>query len=75
MGGRGDDGRVRPALRVLEGGGTLRVTATGYVTRTKNLISQGAEYTPDAHPVGYEFRQDVMPQDGRSISVRATLRF
>ena len=31
--------------------------------------------TPYAHPVGYEFRQDVMPQDGRSVSVRATLRF
>lgn len=27
------------------------------------------------HPVGLEFRQDVMPQDGRSASVRATLRF
>jgi len=25
-------------------GGTLRVTATGYVTRAKNLISQGADY-------------------------------
>ena len=31
--------------------------------------------TPYAHPVGYEFRQDLMPQDGRSVSVRATLRF
>jgi outer membrane receptor protein involved in Fe transport len=28
-----------------------------------------------AHPVGFEFRQDVIPQDGRTISVRATLRF
>jgi iron complex outermembrane receptor protein len=28
-----------------------------------------------AHPVGYEFRQDVIPQDGRTVSVRATLRF
>jgi len=27
------------------------------------------------HPVGLEFRQDVIPQDGRSVSVRATLRF
>jgi outer membrane receptor protein involved in Fe transport len=26
-------------------------------------------------PVGLEFRQDVMPQDGRAVSVRATLRF
>jgi outer membrane receptor for ferrienterochelin and colicins len=31
--------------------------------------------TPYAQPVGYEFRQDLMPQDGRSVSVRATLRF
>jgi hypothetical protein len=28
-----------------------------------------------AHPVGLEFRQDALPQDGRSVSVRATLRF
>jgi outer membrane receptor protein involved in Fe transport len=28
-----------------------------------------------AHPVGVEFRQDLMPQDGRSVSLRATLRF
>ena len=27
-----------------------------------------------AHPVGLEFRQDTMPQDGRTVSVRATLR-
>jgi hypothetical protein len=27
------------------------------------------------HPVGLEFRQDVMPQDGRSVSLRATVRF
>jgi outer membrane receptor for ferrienterochelin and colicins len=27
------------------------------------------------HPVGLEFRQDVIPQDGRSVSLRATLRF
>ena len=31
--------------------------------------------TAYAHPVGVEFRQDVIPQDGRSVSVRATLRF
>lgn len=31
--------------------------------------------TAYAHPVGVEFRQDVIPQDGRSASVRATLRF
>jgi len=28
-----------------------------------------------AHPVGFEFRQDVIPQDGRAVSVRATIRF
>jgi iron complex outermembrane receptor protein len=28
-----------------------------------------------AHPVGVEFRQDLIPQDGRSVSVRATIRF
>jgi iron complex outermembrane receptor protein len=28
-----------------------------------------------AHPVGFEHRQDVVPQDGRSVSVKATLRF
>jgi outer membrane receptor protein involved in Fe transport len=28
-----------------------------------------------AHPVGVEFLQEVMPQDGRSLSLRATLRF
>jgi iron complex outermembrane receptor protein len=28
-----------------------------------------------AQPVGFEFRQDVIPQDGRTISLRATLRF
>jgi outer membrane receptor for ferrienterochelin and colicins len=38
--------------------------------RVSNLFD-----TPYAHPVGYEFRQDLMPQDGRSVSVRATLRF
>jgi outer membrane receptor protein involved in Fe transport len=27
------------------------------------------------HPVGLEFRQDVIPQDGRAISLRAMLRF
>ena len=31
--------------------------------------------TPYAQPVGCEFRQHVRPQDGRSVSVRATLRF
>jgi hypothetical protein len=38
--------------------------------RAANLFD--AEY---AHPVGFEHRQDVVPQDGRSVSVRATLRF
>jgi iron complex outermembrane receptor protein len=38
--------------------------------RVANLFD--TEY---AQPVGFEFRQDVMPQDGRSISVRAMLRF
>ena len=38
--------------------------------RVSNLFD-----APYAHPVGYEFRQDLMPQDGRSVSVRATLRF
>jgi hypothetical protein len=41
-----------------------------FAARVSNLFD-----TPHAHPVGYEFRQDVMPQDGRSVSVRATLRF
>jgi outer membrane receptor protein involved in Fe transport len=27
------------------------------------------------HPVGFEFRQDVIEQDGRSVSLRATVRF
>jgi outer membrane receptor for ferrienterochelin and colicins len=31
-----------------------------------------AAYT---NPVGFELRQDLLPQDGRSVSVRATLRF
>ena len=31
--------------------------------------------TAYAQPVGFEFRQDVMPQDGRAVSVRAMLRF
>ena len=30
---------------------------------------------PYAQPVGFEFRQDMMSQDGRSVSVRAMLRF
>ena len=38
--------------------------------RVSNLFD-----TAYAHPVGFEFRQDVMPQDGRSVSVRAMLRF
>jgi iron complex outermembrane receptor protein len=38
--------------------------------RVANLFDR--EY---AHPVGFEFRQDVIPQDGRTVSVRATLRF
>jgi iron complex outermembrane receptor protein len=38
--------------------------------RVSNLFD-----TAYAHPVGFEFRQDVIPQDGRSVSVRATLRF
>jgi outer membrane receptor for ferrienterochelin and colicins len=31
--------------------------------------------TSYAHPVGLEFRQDTVPQDGRTLSLRATLRF
>ena len=31
--------------------------------------------TAYAHPVGAEFRQDVLGQDGRTIAVRATLGF
>jgi outer membrane receptor protein involved in Fe transport len=38
--------------------------------RVSNLFD-----TAYAHPVGFEFRQDVIPQDGRGVSVRATLRF
>jgi hypothetical protein len=38
--------------------------------RASNLFD--AEY---AHPVGLEHRQDVVPQDGRSVSIRATVRF
>ena len=41
-----------------------------FSARVSNLFD-----TAYAHPVGFEFRQDVMPQDGRSVSVRATLRF
>ena len=41
-----------------------------FAARVSNVFD-----TPYAHPVGYEFRQDLMPQDGRSVSVRATLRF
>jgi len=28
-----------------------------------------------AHPVGLEFRQDVIEQDGRTFAVRATVGF
>lgn len=31
--------------------------------------------TKACHPVGLEFRQDVIPQDGRSVSLRATFAF
>jgi len=41
-----------------------------FSARVSNLFD-----TPYAHPVGFELRQDLMPQDGRSVSVRATLRF
>lgn len=41
-----------------------------FAARVSNLFD-----TAYAHPVGFEFRQDLMPQDGRSVSVRATLRF
>jgi outer membrane receptor for ferrienterochelin and colicins len=44
---------------------TLSISA-----RVSNLFD-----TAYAHPVGVEFRQDTIPQDGRSVSVRATLRF
>jgi iron complex outermembrane receptor protein len=38
--------------------------------RVSNLFD-----TAYTQPVGLEFRQDAMPQDGRTASVRATLRF
>jgi outer membrane receptor for ferrienterochelin and colicins len=41
-----------------------------FAARVSNLFD-----TAYAHPVGIEFRQDVIPQDGRSVSLRATLRF
>ena len=41
-----------------------------FSARVTNLFD-----TAYAQPVGFEFRQDLMPQDGRSVSVRATLRF
>jgi len=41
-----------------------------FAARVSNVFD-----TPYAQPVGYEFRQDLIPQDGRSVSVRATLRF
>jgi iron complex outermembrane receptor protein len=44
--------------------------ALSVAARVSNLFD-----TAYAHPVGVEFRQDVIPQDGRSVSVRATLRF
>jgi outer membrane receptor protein involved in Fe transport len=44
--------------------------AVSIAARVSNLFD-----TAYAHPVGVEFRQDVIPQDGRSVSVRATLRF
>jgi outer membrane receptor protein involved in Fe transport len=49
-------------------------------TRPNHPLSLAARVTnvfdrEYAHPVGFEFRQDVIPQDGRAVSVRATLRF
>ncbi len=44
--------------------------ALSLAARVSNLFD-----TAYAHPVGIEFRQDAIPQDGRSVSVRATLRF
>jgi iron complex outermembrane receptor protein len=50
------------------------------VTPPHRRLSVGARVsnvfdTAYAHPVGLEFRQDVIPQDGRSLAIRATLRF
>jgi outer membrane receptor protein involved in Fe transport len=44
-----------------------RVTVAAHVA---NLLDRAY-----GHPVGLEFRQDLMPQDGRSVSLRGTLRF
>jgi iron complex outermembrane receptor protein len=44
--------------------------ALSIAARVGNLFD-----TAYAHPVGVEFRQDVIPQDGRSVSLRATVRF
>ncbi|MEO5821624.1 MAG: TonB-dependent receptor [Vicinamibacteraceae bacterium] len=44
--------------------------AFSLAARVSNLFD-----TAYAHPVGVEFRQDLIPQDGRSVSLRATLRF
>jgi iron complex outermembrane receptor protein len=41
-----------------------------FSARVSNLFD-----TAYAHPVGFELRQDVIPQDGRTVSLRATLRF
>jgi iron complex outermembrane receptor protein len=44
-----------------------QVTVAGHVA---NLFDRAY-----GHPVGLEFRQDVIPQNGRSVSLRATVRF
>ena len=44
--------------------------ALSFAARVSNAFDQ--RY---GHPVGFEFRQDQMPQDGRTVSLRATLRF
>jgi iron complex outermembrane receptor protein len=44
-----------------------RVTLAAHVT---NLFDRAY-----GHPVGLEFRQDVIPQDGRRVSLRATFGF
>ena len=44
--------------------------ALSVAARVSNLFDKSY-----GHPVGFEFRQDQMPQDGRTVSLRATLRF
>ena len=69
--------RVQPRCRCRVGDQLTHVNLN--VTPPQRALSIGARVsnlfdTAYAHPVGLEFRQDVIPQDGRGISVRATLR-